>query len=122
MDTKIKEVVEPKIIEDGTDEEKKGKKKTGHLDHWGSSRGLFYTKQGGHSFESIRPDFGYSHSKLYELLDSYQGTDEKSIMKSIVSHLEFTLARTWFTIDNKSCLISASLSIWDWLIEVWNDT
>ena len=44
----------------------------------GSSRGLFYNSPGTVSIESIRPDFGFGSSKLYEIMDAYLPSDEKS--------------------------------------------
>ncbi len=52
----------------------------------------------------------------------YKSYDSESLIKDIASHLEFTLARTRFSIDKKSCYIACALSIRDRLIEVWNDS
>lgn len=43
-------------------------------------------------------------------------------MHSIVNHMEFTLARTRFSICKHSTYKATALSIRDRLIEVWNDT
>ena len=63
-----------------------------------------------------------SASKLYELMKTYQGYDEESLMKSIVDHLEFTLARTRFSMNKKVAYKASALSIRDRLIEIWNDS
>jgi starch phosphorylase len=124
MDLKIiTEIKEISIRDDSQEDNKSGTNLSQPLMRRGSSRGLFYQtggKEGG--VESIRPDFGFGSSTLYELMDSYCPSDEKCLMKSIVHHLEFTLARTRFSINNKSCYESAALSVRDRLIEIWNDT
>jgi starch phosphorylase len=40
------------------------------------------------------------NEKIWELMSSYIGTDKKSIQRSIVNHVEYTLARTRFNFDN----------------------
>jgi hypothetical protein len=53
-----------------------------------------------------RPEFGIGiqgsekNEKIWELMSSYIGTDKKSIQRSIVNHVEYTLARTRFNFDN----------------------
>jgi len=120
--TKIKEVKDIDLGEDSLEDEISAKNRSQALMRRGSSRGLFYNNFGAVSSESLRPDFGFGTSKLYELMESYSPSDEKSLMKSIVSHLEYTLARTRFSINNKSCYEASALSTRDRLIEIWNDT
>jgi len=55
-------------------------------------------------------------------MGSYLGSDQRSIQRSIVNHVEYTLARTRFNFDNFGCYQGASMSIRDRLIEQWNDT
>jgi starch phosphorylase len=55
-------------------------------------------------------------------MSSYIGSDKKSIQRSIVNHVEYTLARTRFNFDNFGAFQAASLAIRDRLIEAWNDT
>lgn len=55
-------------------------------------------------------------------MSSYIGSDKKSIQRSIVNHVEYTLARTRFNFDNFGAYQAASYSIRDRLIEAWNDT
>jgi starch phosphorylase len=73
-----------------------------------------------------RPEFGAkdgkANEKLWELMSSYIGSDKKSIQRSIVNHVEYTLARTRFNFDNFGAYQAASLSVRDRLIEAWNDT
>lgn len=73
-----------------------------------------------------RPEFGEkdgkSNEKLWELMSSYIGSDKKSIQRSIVNHVEYTLARTRFNFDNFGAYQAASFSVRDRLIEAWNDT
>jgi len=75
-----------------------------------------------------RPEFGIGaqgtekNEKIWELMSSYIGSDKKSIQRSIVNHVEYTLARTRFNFDNFGAYQAASYSIRDRLIEAWNDT
>jgi starch phosphorylase len=55
-------------------------------------------------------------------MKSYIGSDKKSIQRSIVNHVEYTLARTRFNFDNFGAYQAASYSVRDRLIEAWNDT
>ena len=43
-------------------------------------------------------------------------------MKSIVDHLEFSLARTRFSINKEVTYKASALSMRDRLIEIWNDS
>ena len=52
----------------------------------------------------------------------YPDSEIPTIQSSIVSHVEFSLARTRFNFDKNACYRAAALSIRDRLIESWNDT
>lgn len=73
-----------------------------------------------------RPEFGKpareGQDKLWGLMESYIGSDQRSIQRSIVNHVEYTLARTRFNFDNKGAYQAAAYSVRDRLIEAWNDT
>lgn len=73
-----------------------------------------------------RPEFGQQktkeNEKIWELMSSYIGSDQKSIQRSIVNHVEYTLARTRFNFDNFGAYQAAAYSVRDRLIEAWNDT
>jgi glycogen phosphorylase len=55
-------------------------------------------------------------------MNSYIGGDERSIQRSIVNHVEYTLGLTRFNFDNTGAYQATSLSVRDRLIEAWNDT
>lgn len=59
---------------------------------------------------------------MWELMGSYIGSDQRSIQRSIVNHVEYTLARTRFNFDDKGAYQAAAYSVRDRLIEAWNDT
>ena len=40
---------------------------------------------------------------MWELMSSYIGNDQRSIQRSIVNHVEYTLARTRFNFDDQGC-------------------
>ena len=77
----------------------------------------------------LRPEFiGYLHTKedknkkLWDLMASYQDGSKGGIQKSIVNHVEYTLALTRFNFDNHGAYKATSYSVRDRLIESWNDT
>ena len=55
-------------------------------------------------------------------MQTYQGTDQKSIQRSIVNHVEYTLAMTRFNFTNFGCYQATAYSLRDRLLESWNDT
>jgi len=73
-----------------------------------------------------RPEFGQAgktaNEKIWELMSSYIGADTKSIQRSIINHVEYTLARTRFNFDNLGAYQATGYSVRDRLIEAWNDT
>lgn len=60
--------------------------------------------------------------KLWNLMAEYIPSDKAMIQKSVISHVEHTLARTRFNFDTSSCYRATAFSIRDRLIESWNDT
>eukprot|EP00500_Bicosoecida_sp_ms1_P002657 CAMPEP_0203813742 /NCGR_PEP_ID=MMETSP0115-20131106/4888_1 /ASSEMBLY_ACC=CAM_ASM_000227 /TAXON_ID=33651 /ORGANISM="Bicosoecid sp, Strain ms1" /LENGTH=916 /DNA_ID=CAMNT_0050722617 /DNA_START=56 /DNA_END=2806 /DNA_ORIENTATION=- len=60
--------------------------------------------------------------KLWALMSSYIGSDIHTIQRSIVNHVEYTLASTRFSFDMAKCYRAAAFSVRDRLIESWNDT
>ena len=86
-------------------------------------------KSAGQQNNLYRPQFGREEerdsekqNKMWELMNTYQGTDSRSIQRSIVNHVEYTLARTRFNFDNFGAYQAAAYSVRDRLIEAWNDT
>ena len=75
-----------------------------------------------------RPEFDsqlrdeQANSKLWELMQTYLDSEQTTIQHSIVSHVEYTLARTRFNFDQHSCYLATALSLRDRLLESWNDT
>lgn len=59
---------------------------------------------------------------MWELMSSYIGTNKQSIQRSIVNHVEYTLARTRFNFDNMGAYQATAYSVRDRLLEAWNDT
>ena len=62
------------------------------------------------------------NEKIWELMGKYEGRDAKSIQKSIVTHVEYTLAMTRFDFSNFACAQATAYSLRDRTIESWNDT
>lgn len=93
------------------------------LNRRGSSRALLSFVR-GLSKEVERPSFSTTKeaAKLHELMGTYLGYSEQELMVSIVKHLEFTLARTRFSINKVSCFNATALTVRDRLLEIWNDT
>jgi len=75
-----------------------------------------------------RPEFIYEKNesekdiKMWDLMNSYLGSDMKSIQRQIINHVEYTLARNRFTFDNNGCYYATAYSVRDRLVEGWNDT
>eukprot|EP00742_Colponemidia_sp_Colp-10_P003889 GILJ01004142.1.p1 GENE.GILJ01004142.1~~GILJ01004142.1.p1 ORF type:complete len:944 (-),score=189.07 GILJ01004142.1:272-3103(-) len=63
-----------------------------------------------------------SKEKLWALMGTYLASDHHSIQRSIVNHIEYTLACTRFNFDDKALYLASAHSIRDRLIESWNDT
>ena len=74
----------------------------------------------------LRPKYVYkneeSDDKMWKLMRTYQESDIKSIQRSIVNHVEFTLAMTRFNFKDDGCYQATALSLKDRLLEAWNDT
>lgn len=79
-----------------------------------------YTKReftGEESFQSKRRT-----DLLYRLMDQYLKNDVLSIQKSIVDHVEYTVARSRFRFDDFEAYQATAHSARDRLLESWNDT
>lgn len=59
---------------------------------------------------------------MWELMSTYLGSDNQSIQRQVVNHVEYTLARTRFNFDKFGAYQAAAYSVRDRLIESWNDT
>ncbi len=76
----------------------------------------------------FRPEFTMTNDKkgksekLWQLMDVYLSRDTKSIQKSVINHIEYTLAHTRFNIDKQVLYNGTALSVRDRLLEAWNDT
>jgi starch phosphorylase len=70
----------------------------------------------------IKEKYKVKSEKLWRLMDVYLPKDKISIQKSIVNHIEYTLGRTRFDLDNFVIYQGVSLSVKDRLLESWNDT
>ena len=55
-------------------------------------------------------------------MDTYLPRDKINIQKSIVKHIEYTLATTRFNVDAHYLFQGTALSVRDRLLEQWNDT
>jgi len=55
-------------------------------------------------------------------MSSYIGQDERSIQRSIVNHVEYTLGLTRFNFDDFGAYQAAAYSVRDRMLEAWNDT
>lgn len=62
------------------------------------------------------------NEKLWRLMETYLAREKDFIQKSIVTHIEYTLARTRFDLDTRSLYQGTALSVRDRLLESWNDS
>ena len=77
--------------------------------------------------ELFRPEFRFDENdqtkeKMWELMDTYLPRDKINIQKSIVKHIEYTLATTRFDVNSHYLFQGTALSVRDRLLEQWNDT
>ena len=117
---KSKVVSDIDLSDDNDSSVSDGKNKSSKVLLRGTSRGIL--NQTSFLRSTVRKDFSEGHNKMYELMKNYLENDEGTLMESIVTHLEFTLARTRFSIDKKSGYLAAAFAIRDRLIESWNDS
>lgn len=138
-ETKVEETAEPSTALETTptatqppEEERKAKRRVvpGALNSKGpplKRKGSKFDLMGDGGSPLLRPEFVYreneeSSNKIWELMQTYQGTDIKSIQRSIVNHVEYTLAMTRFNFTNFGCYQATAFSLRDRLLESWNDT
>ena len=55
-------------------------------------------------------------------MSSYIGTNNESIQRGLVNHVEYNLGKTRFNFDKFDCYQAAAYSVRDRLIESFNDT
>jgi len=60
--------------------------------------------------------------KLFGLKKGFLANDQDTIQKSIIDHVEYTLARTKFNFDSFAAYQATAYSVRDRLIERWNET
>ena len=77
--------------------------------------------------ELFRPEFRFDETDkskeiMWGLMDTYLPRDKINIQKSIVKHIEYTLATTRFNVDAHYLFQGTALSVRDRLLEQWNDT
>lgn len=79
-----------------------------------------FTKQELTPEESL--EFRRRTDLLFGLMDQYLKNDVRSIQKSIVDHVEYTVARSRFRFDDFEAYQATAYSARDRLLESWNDT
>ena len=121
------EEVEVEVEEDIKEKEKKQKKAP-------PKNGLVSLKRRKSLYEGFdekqelfRPEFRFDENdqtkeKMWELMDTYLPRDKINIQKSIVKHIEYTLATTRFDVNAHYLFQGTALSVRDRLLEQWNDT
>ena len=73
-------------------------------------------------FVGLRAKLEEKTEKIWSLMDTFQLRDPLTIQKSIISHVEYTLAKTRFELDDNILYSGTALSVRDRLLENWNDT
>ena len=63
-----------------------------------------------------------TREQLWSLMGTYIGRDKRSIQRSVVNHVEYTLGLTRFNFKELNAYQATSLSVRDRLIEQLNDT
>ncbi|CAI5489372.1 unnamed protein product [Closterium sp. Naga37s-1] len=71
---------------------------------------------------SASPEMKRRTELLHNLMDTYIKNDVLSIQRSIVDHVEYTMARSRYKFDDFEAYQATAYSVRDRLIESWNDT
>ncbi|CAI5523472.1 unnamed protein product, partial [Closterium sp. Naga37s-1] len=71
---------------------------------------------------SASPELKRRTELLHNLMDTYIKNDVLSIQRSIVDHVEYTMARSRYKFDDFEAYQATAYSVRDRLIESWNDT
>ena len=83
--------------------------------------GMARAQPGDHDGEGVS-EKSKAVEKMSELMSSYMGNDKQSVQRSIVNHLEYTLACSRFRVDQNNLYRAAAFATRDRLIEVFKDT
>ena len=70
----------------------------------------------------VDPNKTETNEKIWHLMETYLPRDSYQIQKSIITHIEYTLARTRFDLDKHVLYHGTALSVRDRLLESWNDS
>eukprot|EP01053_Blabericola_migrator_P008903 Blabericola_migrator_1__8902@NODE_470_length_8219_cov_188_607581_g366_i0_p2_GENE_NODE_470_length_8219_cov_188_607581_g366_i0NODE_470_length_8219_cov_188_607581_g366_i0_p2_ORF_typecomplete_len958_score189_83Phosphorylase/PF00343_20/2_1e84_NODE_470_length_8219_cov_188_607581_g366_i011113984 len=62
------------------------------------------------------------NNKMWELMSKYLATDTQTIQRAIVNHVEYTLIKNRWNMDDENCYLATAYSIRDRLVEMFNDT
>jgi glycogen phosphorylase len=63
-----------------------------------------------------------TRENLWSLMETYIGRDSRSIQRSVVNHVEYTLGLTRFNFKDFNAYQATSMSVRDRLIEQLNDS
>ena len=66
--------------------------------------------------------FDEKKEKIWSIMDKYLPTTQSYLQESILKHVEYTLGKSRFEINNESLYYGTSLTVRDRLLERWNDT
>ena len=118
----VEEEVEVPVESNKKEKKLKGNKTGGSLKRRESLYKGFDENQ-----QLYRPEYRFSNDdptkqKMWALMDTYLPRDKLNIQKSIVKHIEYTLSKTRFDINNQYFFQGTALSVRDRLLEQWNDT
>ena len=80
------------------------------------------TKSYRAQFKGLREKLTDKNELLWNLMDTYKARDALTIQKSIISHVEYTLAKTRFDLTENVLYQGTALSVRDRLLESLNDS
>lgn len=63
-----------------------------------------------------------TQDRMWKLMDKHLASDRATIQRAIVNHVEYTLAKNRFNMDNESCYRATAYSIRDRLLGMLKDT
>ena len=66
--------------------------------------------------------FDEKKEKIWQIMDKYLPKNKSFLQESILKHIEYTLGKSRFQINNEALYYGTSLTVRDRLLERWNDT
>ncbi len=84
--------------------------------------GMFQKNREVHTLKKIPMQSKTKLNEIWKLVGDYRAMDKQAIMQSLANHLEFSICKNRYTVNDMDVYESLALAIRDRLVEFWNDT